>query len=103
MLNARVVKIGGNELDRADWLERCAAALAGLQPVVIVHGGGRAVDELSRRLGLPVEKREGLRVTTPEVAQAVEMTLADMGQDVKLGEGTRVAMELLRKAGLKKA
>jgi len=34
---------------------------------------------------------------------AVEMTLADMGHPVKLGEGTRVATELLRKAGLKKA
>jgi aspartate aminotransferase-like enzyme len=34
---------------------------------------------------------------------AVEMTLADMGHPVKIGEGTRVATELLRKAGLKKA
>ena len=34
---------------------------------------------------------------------AIEMTLADMGHPVKLGEGTRVATELLRKAGLKKA
>jgi len=34
---------------------------------------------------------------------AVEMTLADMGQPVKIGEGTRVATELLRKAGLKRA
>ena len=34
---------------------------------------------------------------------AVEMTLADMGQQAKLGEGTRVAMELLRKAGLKRS
>jgi aspartate aminotransferase-like enzyme len=33
---------------------------------------------------------------------AIEMTLADMGHPVKIGEGTRVATELLRKAGLKK-
>ena len=92
MLNARVVKIGGNELDRPDWLERCAAALAALQPVVIVHGGGKAVDELSRRLGLPVEKREGLRVTTPEIAEAVEMTLA--------GPVSRGLVLALRRAGI---
>jgi aspartate aminotransferase-like enzyme len=34
---------------------------------------------------------------------AVEMTLADMGHPVKIGEGTRAATEMLRKAGLKKA
>jgi acetylglutamate kinase len=44
--------------------------------VVVVHGGGKEVDALSRRLGLPVEKRHGMRVTTAEVAEVVEMTLA---------------------------
>src|SRR5438477_230124 len=36
MLTVRVVKVGGNELDRPDWLAACAAAikLAGLTPVV---------------------------------------------------------------------
>jgi acetylglutamate kinase len=72
----RVIKLGGNELDRAGWLEACVAGLERGVPVVVVHGGGKAVDALSRRLGLPVEKREGLRVTTAEVAEAVEMVLA---------------------------
>jgi acetylglutamate kinase len=71
----RVVKLGGNELDRPAWLEACAAALAGAGPTVVVHGGGKEVDALSRRLGLPVEKRHGLRVTTEAVAAVVEMTL----------------------------
>jgi acetylglutamate kinase len=74
--HARVVKLGGNELDRPGWLDACAAALAPGGPVVVVHGGGKEVDALSRRLGLPVEKRNGLRVTTAEVAEVVEMTLA---------------------------
>jgi acetylglutamate kinase len=72
----RVVKLGGNELDRAGWLEQCAAALADAGPVVVVHGGGAAVSALSQRLGLPVEKRDGLRVTTPAIADVVEMVLA---------------------------
>lgn len=88
----RVVKIGGNELDRPLWLEACAGALAAAQPLVVVHGGGRAVDALSRRLGLPIEKREGLRVTTAEVAEAVEMTLA--------GSINRSVVLALRRAGL---
>src|SRR5260370_29124881 len=75
MLPVRVVKLGGNELERPDWLAACAQALASAGPIVVVHGGGRAVTALSRQLGLPVEKRAGIRGTTPEVAAGVEMVL----------------------------
>ncbi|HEX9611175.1 MAG TPA: acetylglutamate kinase, partial [Gemmatimonadales bacterium] len=92
MLNLRVVKLGGNELDRPEWMEECARALRQAAPVVVVHGGGKAVDALSRRLGLPVEKRDGLRVTTADVAEAVEMTLA--------GAISRRLVSTLRRAGL---
>jgi len=92
VLNLRVVKLGGNELDRPEWMEGCARALKQAAPVVVVHGGGKAVDALSRRLGLPVEKRDGLRVTTAEVAEAVEMTLA--------GAINRRLVSTLRRAGL---
>ena len=88
----RVVKIGGNELDRPDWVAQCARALTGAGPVVVVHGGGQAVNEWSRRLGLPVEQRDGLRVTTPEIAQLVEMVLG--------GPMNRLLVSALRGAGL---
>ncbi len=89
----RVVKLGGNEFDRPGWLDACAAALAATPgPVVVVHGGGRAITELSDRLGLPVERRDGLRVTTPAVAAAVEMTLA--------GPANRAVVAALRRAGV---
>ena len=92
MLKVRVVKIGGNELDRPEWVSACAKALAAGGPTVVVHGGGRAVSGLSRRLSLPVEKREGLRVTTPQVAEVVEMVLA--------GPVNRLLVTALRAAGL---
>ena len=92
MLDVRVVKLGGNELDRPAWLAECARALAHAGPVVVVHGGGQAVTALSRRLGLPVERREGLRVTPPEVAEVVEMVLA--------GPVNRLVVAALRAAGL---
>ena len=92
MLNVRVIKLGGNELDRPAWLEACARALVPLDPVVVVHGGGRAVSSWSERLGLPVEKRDGLRVTTPEVAEVVELVLA--------GPVNRRVVAALRQAGL---
>jgi acetylglutamate kinase len=42
---------------------------------VVVHGGGRQINALSARLGFPVVKINGLRVTTPEVAEVVQMVL----------------------------
>ena len=94
MLAVRVVKIGGNELDRPDWVAECARAIqaAGPPPAVVVHGGGQAVSAWSRRLGLPVEQRDGLRVTTPEIAELVEMILG--------GPMNRLLVEALRAAGL---
>src|SRR3989441_12165612 len=88
----RVVKIGGNALDRPEWVAACASAVAGLGPSVVVHGGGQAVSTWSRRLGLPVEQRDGLRVTTPEIAQLVEMVLG--------GPMNRLLVTALRAAGL---
>lgn len=92
MLTVRVVKIGGNELDRPAWVAECARALRGIGPAVVVHGGGQAVSDWSRRLGLPVEQRDGLRVTTPEIAQVVEMVLG--------GPTNRLLVSALRAAGL---
>ena len=91
MLPVRVVKLGGNEFDRPAWLAACAAALKVVEPVVVVHGGGEAVSALSRRLGLRVEKREGRRVTPPEVAEVAEMVLA--------GPSNRLVVAALRRAG----
>lgn len=92
MLKIRVVKVGGNELDRPAWVDACARALKTAGPVVVVHGGGQAVNAWSRRLGLPVEQRDGLRVTTPEIAEVVEMVLG--------GPMNRLLVSALRAAGL---
>ena len=92
MLGPRVAKLGGNELDRPGWLEECARALKLVDPLVVVHGGGEAITAWSRRLDLPVEKRDGKRVTTPQVAEVVEMVLA--------GPVNRQIVSALRAAGL---
>lgn len=91
-MNVRVVKLGGNEIDRPEWLAACARALMPIDPVVVVHGGGRAVSALSSRLGLPVEQRDGVRVTSPEVAAVVELVLG--------GPVNRQVVAALRVAGL---
>lgn len=66
-----VIKIGGSTLDGhrhnpAMW--RALAGLASRTPggIVLVHGGGKAVDRQLARLGVVSERREGLRVTPME-------------------------------------
>src|SRR5207247_11402953 len=92
MLTVRVVKIGGNELDRPEWVAACARGVSKIGPAVVVHGGGQAVSAWSRRLGLPVEQRDGLGVPTPEIAQPVELVLG--------GPVNRLLVGALRAAGL---
>ena len=64
-----VVKVGGAVL--RDDLDELAAALAflhrlGLTPIVL-HGAGPQLDDAMVEAGVPVQKHEGLRVTTEEV------------------------------------
>ena len=64
-----VVKYGGNamvdpELQRAFAADMVFLRYAGLKPVV-VHGGGPQISAMLRRLGIAIEFRGGLRVTTP--------------------------------------
>ena len=74
-----VVKYGGAAMVRHDLREavfRDLALLAcvGVQ-VVLVHGGGPEINEWLGRLQIEPEFRNGLRVTTPETMDVVEMVL----------------------------
>jgi acetylglutamate kinase len=74
-----VLKLGGELLDTAADRTRvahAAAAAAARRPLVIVHGGGRAIDaELDRR-GIAPRKVDGLRVTDADTLDAVVAVLA---------------------------
>ena len=48
--------------------------IIGANPV-IVHGGGRAITETMERFGLPVEFKDGQRVTSPAAMEVVRMVL----------------------------
>ncbi|MCL2807339.1 MAG: acetylglutamate kinase [Coriobacteriia bacterium] len=76
---AVVVKYGGaamtDEALRIDVMSDIVLLkLIGLNPI-IVHGGGNDISDLCTRLGLPVEFKDGLRVTPPEVMDIVKMAL----------------------------
>lgn len=76
-----VVKLGGALLDDAAAFGTVFDALADLHRnlrggLIIVHGGGKAVDRQLDKLGLVTERREGIRITPPNVVEQVTGVLA---------------------------
>lgn len=74
-----VIKLGGRGLIDPSSLDLVAGQIAQLRhlgiKVAIVHGGGPAInDELTRR-GISWSFIDGLRVTTPEMMDVIEMVL----------------------------
>ena len=74
-----VIKYGGaamvdDDLRRDVMSDIVLLKIIGLNPI-IVHGGGNDITELSQKLGLPAEFKNGLRVTTPEIMDVVKMVL----------------------------
>ena len=74
-----VLKLGGELLEDAAAMQAMAAAvrlLAGRERVIVVHGGGRAIDAELRTQGLEPRFVDGLRVTDAAALAAVVSVLA---------------------------
>jgi len=74
-----VLKVGGNEIEDEEFLKALTRAVAVLRRsthLIIVHGGGRKIAQLQKRLGLETRFVEGLRVTDQESLQVAEMVLS---------------------------
>src|SRR5258708_39850249 len=76
----KVIKLGGSLLDdpqrRAAALTKIVDAWHGGEPVVLVHGGGKHIDALMTKLGMPKQVVRGLRVTDDATLQVVVAVLA---------------------------
>lgn len=74
-----VLKLGGELLETAadrDRIASLASSIASNRPLVLVHGGGRAIDaELDRR-GITPRKVDGLRITDRATLDVVVSVLA---------------------------
>lgn len=74
-----VVKYGGAAMEDADLMRQVVADLELLKlmgvRVVLVHGGGKAINKLLDDLKLPVSFKDGLRVTDDATMEAVQMVL----------------------------
>ena len=74
-----VIKYGGaamtDEKLRAEVMsDIILMKITGINPI-IVHGGGNDITRLCGQLGLPIEFKNGFRVTPPEVMEIVKMVL----------------------------
>lgn len=73
----QVLKVGGNELDDPLFIKTLASAVFAMnEPVIIVHGGGKAIADMQTRLGLQPAKVDGLRITDSESLVVSQMVLS---------------------------
>ena len=101
MINPLVIKLGGVLLDSEEALERLFTALVTYRekherPLVIMHGGGCLVDDLMKKLALPVVKKNGLRVTPADQIDIITGALAGTANKTLLAG--RLNMTLMRLA-----
>lgn len=89
-----VIKLGGVLLDTPTAMENLFTALANYQknfdrPFLIVHGGGCVVDDLMKRLSLPVQKKNGLRVTPSDQIDIIVGGLAGIANKTLIAEAAK--------------
>lgn len=74
-----VIKYGGAAMVGEERMSSFAESIVLLQYVgirpVVVHGGGPQIDRMLEKLSIPFQRKEGLRVTSPDAMEVVEMVL----------------------------
>ena len=90
-----VLKLGGELLETGDARARIASlgsAIASHRPLVVVHGGGRAIDaELDRRAITP-RKVDGLRITDAATLDVVVSVLGGTVNKMLVSELTKLGV-----------
>ena len=78
-MDVKIVKIGGNIVDKPEALEQFLDDFHKLQgPKVLIHGGGAIASKLSKDLGLEVKMHNGRRITDYETLKLVTMVYAGL-------------------------
>lgn len=74
-----VIKYGGSAMEDPELCRQVVADIEMLKlmgvRVVLVHGGGKAINAMLKRLDVPVKFKDGLRVTDDETMEAVQEVL----------------------------
>ena len=82
-----VIKYGGSAMENPELCRQVVADIEMLKllgiRIVLVHGGGKAISAHVKALGLPVQFRDGLRVTDDATMEAVrEVLVGKVNQDL---------------------
>jgi acetylglutamate kinase len=73
----KIVKIGGNIIDKVEALDGFLKEFSMLTtPKILVHGGGKSATKLADQLGIPVALIEGRRVTDATTLDVISMVYA---------------------------
>ncbi len=90
-----IVKYGGNAMKSLE-LRRNVAREIGLlrreMPIIVVHGGGPAIERELQVRGIESRFVDGLRVTTPEVMHALEIALCQLNKELSQDIGNAVGL-----------
>ncbi|GGK28656.1 acetylglutamate/acetylaminoadipate kinase [Deinococcus malanensis] len=100
-----IVKYGGNAMKSLELRRAVASEIAALRRdlmVVVVHGGGPVIERELAARQLPSEFRDGLRVTTPDAMDVVEMALCQLNKQLSQDVGQAVGL-MGRDCGLLRA
>ncbi|WP_135229520.1 acetylglutamate kinase [Deinococcus fonticola] len=90
-----IVKYGGNAMKNLELRRAVAADIAALRasmPVVVVHGGGPVIERELAARHIPSEFRTGLRVTSPEAMDVVEMALGQLNKQLSQDIGQALGL-----------
>ncbi|WP_343154296.1 acetylglutamate kinase [Buchnera aphidicola (Aphis aurantii)] len=89
MVNPLVIKLGGVLLESNHAMMGLFESIYNYQKynkrnIIIVHGGGRLIDNLMNKLSLSVKKKNGLRITPPEHINIITGALSGTANKILL-------------------
>lgn len=89
MINSLVIKLGGVLLESDNAMMGLFKAIYDYQKsnkrnILIIHGGGRLIDNLMNKLSLPITKKNGLRITPSEHINVITGALSGTANKILL-------------------
>lgn len=98
-MNLIIVKIGGNAISKlnSEFFEQLRQWHQAGKKVLLIHGGGPQISQLSAKMHIPTHKKNGIRVTDEQTLSLTKMVLLGNTQPALL---MRLAHEGLAAIGL---
>ena len=74
-----IVKIGGNIVNRNQELDKCLDEFLSLaHPKILVHGGGSSASDMCQKLDIPIQMKDGRRITDGPALDVAVMVYAGL-------------------------